>query len=193
LILRRLEGQFGKDVVSQIELGGIPSDMESAVALANKKDDRLRKEFEKWAVLTYTNNRAMINDKKGADAGIDGTAYFKTAATESEKMVLQVKSGGVGRGDIAKLRGDMAREGAEMATLITLEEPTAPMKSEAKKAGVYQHPLMQRNYDRIEIVTVSEMLNENRRLDLPMSLEVLKKAQSAAVGDQTGSLFKEKI
>jgi len=46
--------------------------MESADALAHKKDDRLRKEFEKWAVLTYTNNRACYQREKGADAGIDG-------------------------------------------------------------------------------------------------------------------------
>ncbi|MBU1631387.1 MAG: site-specific DNA-methyltransferase, partial [Candidatus Omnitrophica bacterium] len=65
VILRRLEDSFGKDVLNKIHLDGIPKDIESARALANKKDDRLRKEFEKWAVLTYTNNRAIINEKKG--------------------------------------------------------------------------------------------------------------------------------
>ncbi|HEY5231914.1 MAG TPA: DNA methyltransferase [Verrucomicrobiae bacterium] len=188
LILRRLEGQFGKDALENIILDGVPCDMESAYALANKKDDRVRKEFEKWAVLTYTNNRAIINEKKGADAGIDGTAYFQTGATDNAKMVLQVKSGGVGRGDIAKLRGDMAREGAEMATLITLEPSTEPMRKEAKGAGLYAHPLMLKNYDRIQIVTVQEIIEEHRRLELPMSLEVLKKAQ-AAVSDKQISLI----
>ena len=48
----------------------------SARALANNRDDRLRKEFEKWAVLTYSNNQAVINDKKGKDQGIDGISYF---------------------------------------------------------------------------------------------------------------------
>ena len=47
-------------------------DMDSAAALAHRKDDRVRSEFEKWAVLTYTRNRGVINEKKGADAGIDG-------------------------------------------------------------------------------------------------------------------------
>jgi site-specific DNA-methyltransferase (adenine-specific) len=184
LILRRLEGQFGKGALQNITLNGIPQDMESAYALANKQDDRVRKEFEKWAVLTYTNNRAIINEKKGADAGIDGMAYFQTSATENAKMVLQVKSGGVGRGDIAKLRGDMAREGAEMATLITLESATEPMRKEAKAAGLYPHPLMLKNYDRIKIVTVKEIIEENRRLELPMNLEVLKKAQAAVSDNQ---------
>ena len=184
LILRRLEGQFDKEVVQNISLDGVPQDMESAIALANKKDDRVRKEFEKWAVLTYTNNHAIINEKKGADAGVDGVAFFKTGATENAKIVLQVKSGGVQRGDIAKLRGDMAREGAEMATLITLEPATAPMRAEAKAAGIYYNPTMQKNYDRIEIVTIKEMIEENRRLELPMNIEVLKTAQAAASDKQ---------
>ena len=50
------------NILDKIELNGIPKDMESAQALATKPDDRTRKEFEKWAVLTYSNNRAVIND-----------------------------------------------------------------------------------------------------------------------------------
>ncbi|HTX20738.1 MAG TPA: DNA methyltransferase [Candidatus Aquilonibacter sp.] len=188
VILKRFDEHFDKKVLNNITLDGVPRDMESARALANKADDRVRKEFEKWAVLTYTNNRAVINEKKGADSGIDGIAYFQTSATETAKMVLQVKSGGVGRGDIAKLRGDMAREGAELATLITLEHATAPMQREAKSAGLYPHPLMQKNYDRIQIVTVKEIIEENKRLELPMNLEVLKKAQAAVSDNQLNLL-----
>ena len=188
LILRRIEGQFGKEVAEAVHLDGVPKDMDSAHALAHKKDDRVRKEFEKWAVLTYTNNRAIINEKKGADAGIDGTAYFQTSATDSAKIVFQVKSGGVGRGDVAKLRGDMTREGAEMAVLITLEPSTTPMRTEAKTAGTYKNPIMDKNYDRIQIVTIQEIVEEKKRLELPMSLEVLKKAQLVAQGGQLNLL-----
>ena len=62
--------------------------MASAEALAHKKDDRLRKEFEKWAVLTYTNNRAIINEKKGADAGIDAVGFFLTGVATA-KMTMR--------------------------------------------------------------------------------------------------------
>ncbi|MFM5996569.1 MAG: DNA-methyltransferase, partial [Dolichospermum sp.] len=51
LILKRLEDSFGKGVLENITISGIPKDMKSAEALALKKDDRTRKEFEKWAVL----------------------------------------------------------------------------------------------------------------------------------------------
>ena len=67
--------------------------MKSAIALANKKDDHTCKEFEKWAVLTYMNNRAIINLKKGSDQYIDGIAYFRGEQHEPEKIILPVKSG----------------------------------------------------------------------------------------------------
>jgi DNA modification methylase len=177
LIMQRLEDRFGKATVEAVVLGGAPKDMKAAIALAHKKDDRVRKEFEKWAVLTYTNNRGAINEKKGADSGIDGCVYFLTSANDNGSMVFQVKSGGVGRGDVAKLHGDMEREGAQMATLITLEEPTAPMKAEAKAAGHYRHELMGEDYAKIRIVTVREIVEQNKRLDLPLSKTALRAAQ----------------
>ena len=54
--------------------------------------NKTRKEFEKWAVLTYSDNQARINDKKGADGGIDGVAYFMIDAETNGKAVFQVKS-----------------------------------------------------------------------------------------------------
>ncbi|MFM6224828.1 MAG: restriction endonuclease, partial [Dolichospermum sp.] len=95
----------GKAVLETINISGIPKDMKSAEALALKKDDRTRKEFEKWAVLTYSNNGATINQKKGADKGIDGIAYFTVDKDDPEKIILQVKSGNVKSGDIRDLQG----------------------------------------------------------------------------------------
>ena len=184
LVLRRLEKTFGIEILAGITTDGIPRDMESAVALAHKKDDRLRKEFEKWAALTYTNNRAIINDKKGADAGIDAVAYFMTGKNDNAKIIFQVKSGGVKRGDVATLRGDMGREDAALACLITLEDPSGPMKAEAKAAGQYRHEDMGRSYDRISIVTVREIVERGKRLEIPMSLEVLAAAKRASDAEQ---------
>lgn len=180
LVLRRLEKTFGAGVLDHITLDGIPRDMASAVALAHKKDDRVRKEFEKWAVLTYTNNRAIINDKKGADRGIDGIAYFMTSKKDNAMVVFQVKSGGVKRGDVATLRGDMEREQAALAVLITLEKPTHSMIEDAKAAGTYHHEMMNRSYDKIQIVTIKDIIEQDKRLDVPTSLEVFKAARGAA-------------
>lgn len=187
-MLRRFEKAFGVAALAKIATDGIPRDMQSAEALARKKDDRLRKEFEKWAVLTYTNNRAVINEKKGADAGIDARAYFMTGKRDNAKIIFQVKSGDVERGDIATLRGDMGREKAALAVLITLEQPTPPMIAEAKAAGQYRHETMGRSYDCISIVTVREIVEDQKRLEIPMSLEVLASAKAASDSTQQGEL-----
>ena len=158
IMLKRLEERFGAAVLDDVVLDGVPRDMASAKALALKKDDRVRKEFEKWAVLTYARNRAVINQAKGADGGIDGRAYFKVGKQENAKIVFQVKSGGVDRGDIAKLRGDMLGDNADMAVFITLQAPTAPMIAEAKKAGQYRHEDMGRSYDIISVVPSARLL-----------------------------------
>ncbi|MDF0556647.1 DNA methyltransferase [Kamptonema sp. UHCC 0994] len=177
LILKRLEDAFGNEILNQIKLNGIPKDMESALALANKKDDRTRKEFEKWAVLTYSNNRATINAKKGADRGIDGIAYFQGDKDEPEKIILQVKSGNVKAGDIRDLQGTITLEQAALGIFITLKEPTKEMIKTAKTAGIYQSRYMSQSCDKIQIVTISEILEEKKRLEMRLSFEVLKSAE----------------
>jgi site-specific DNA-methyltransferase (adenine-specific) len=177
LILKRLEDSFGKGVLDHITLNGIPKDMKSAEALANKSDDRTRKEFEKWAVLTYSNNRATINQKKGADKGIDGIAYFRSEKDDPEKIILQVKSGKVKSGDIRDLQGTMTRENATLGIFITLQKPTKDMIKEAKEVGIYKSQYMSAPVDTIRIVTVQEIIEEQKRLDILLALEVLKSAE----------------
>lgn len=177
LILKRLEDAFSQGVLEQIQLNGIPKDMKSAIALANKKDDRTRKEFEKWAVLTYSNNRAVINPKKGADKGIDGIAYFRSEQDEPEKIILQVKSGNIKSGDIRDLQGTLTLEKAAMGIFITLKEPTKEMIKTAKSAGIYQNKYMSQSSDIISIVTIQEIIEDQKRLSIPLGYEVLKSAE----------------
>jgi len=182
IILRRLEDNFGKNILDNIHLDGIPKDIESARALANNEDDRLRKEFEKWAILTYTNNRAIINEKKGTDKGIDGIAFVLGGDWEEElkkneykKILFSVKSGEqIKSGDIRDLKGTMQREGAVMGIFLTLESPTKPMIAEAKSAGFYTYKLTGTRYPVIDIITIEKVLN-GARLNIP-TVEVLKKA-----------------
>jgi hypothetical protein len=55
-------------------------------------------------------------------------------------------------------------------------------------AGQYKFQDMGRSYDRISIVTVAEILEEEARLDIPMSLEVLASAQRAVDSQQMALL-----
>jgi hypothetical protein len=162
-------------------LDGVPRDVASAVALANRKDDKTRKEFEKWAVLTYSNNQARINEKKGADGGVDGIAYFLIDSQTNGKAIFQVKSGGANRGTLATLNSDRQREKAEFGFLITMDPPTRAMRDEVAAAGKYKHPLLNREDDRLQIITVADILRGDR-LDLPMARDDAVKA-AAALGD----------
>jgi site-specific DNA-methyltransferase (adenine-specific) len=177
LILKRLEDSFGKGVLDTIKLHGIPKDIESATALANKADDRTRKEFEKWAILTYTNNRAIINTKKGADQGVDGIAYFQGDQNDPEKIIFQVKSGKVKSGDIRDLIGTMTLLNSSIAIFITLENPSKEMIKTAKSAGFYQSKYMSNSCDKVQIVTVQDMIENQKRLNIRLSLEVVKSAE----------------
>ncbi|HVG35392.1 MAG TPA: site-specific DNA-methyltransferase [Pyrinomonadaceae bacterium] len=169
LTLSRLETLFGKAATARVMPSGVPRDMNSARALAHKTDDRVPNEFEKWAVLTYTNNLAIINDRKTANKGIDGIIYFPAGGSENAKIIFQVKRDGVDPSDLATLRIDMQREQAMMAILITLEKPTRRITEEAEAAGAYLHEPLGRSYDKIQLVTIQEILEQNKRLDIPTS------------------------
>jgi hypothetical protein len=192
LILKRLQDRY-RDTWPQIEadilLDGVPRDLASARALANRRDDKTRKEFEKWAVLTYSANQARINEKKGADAGIDGIAYFLIDKDRNGKAIFQVKSGGANRATLATLNSDRLREGADFGFLITFDPPTKPMKDEIAAAGKYRHPLLSREDDRIQVITVEDILN-GAKLDLPMARsDTVKSAKAGGDSGQTDMGF----
>jgi site-specific DNA-methyltransferase (adenine-specific) len=47
----------------------------------------------------------------------------------------------------------------------------------AKEAGIYQSKFMSNPIDKISIVTVREIIEEQKRLDIRLVLEVLKSAE----------------
>ncbi|MDR3233324.1 MAG: restriction endonuclease [Planctomycetaceae bacterium] len=173
LILKRLKDRYGKKIINKITLSGIPKDLESASALAHKQDDRLRKEFEKWAILTYTDNQAKINDKKGADKGIDGIAYILGGT-----VLFSVKSGHVSVKDIRDFARVIERENAAAGVFITLEEPTKPMLQEAAVFGNLPDPpglKLTKKIPKLQIVTIQEMM-DGAVMDLPVPEAVVKSA-----------------
>jgi hypothetical protein len=60
--LKRLKDRKGQTAVDVVELQGVPQDMKSVDALIHKKDDRVRKEFEKWTILTSSDSSAVNYD-----------------------------------------------------------------------------------------------------------------------------------
>lgn len=56
---------------------------------------------------------------------------------------------------------------AAMGILITLDEPTEPMKTEARDAEYYESPTWGRKYPKIQIVTAKELL-EKKWPEMPL-------------------------
>jgi len=136
---------------------GEPESVEGARELATHD----RYQFEYWALGLIGARPAASDRKKGADKGIDGTFYFIDDKKGTARTVLvQVKSGHVNAAHIRDLKGVLEREKAEMGVFITLEKPTKPMSEEAVAAGHYHSDHWGKDYPRIQILTVEELLND---------------------------------
>jgi site-specific DNA-methyltransferase (adenine-specific) len=99
-----------------------------------------------------------------------------------------VKSGHVKAGDIRDLKGVLDREKAAIGAFITLEEPTAPMRTEAVSAGFYESEHFKDRHPRIQILTIKELLS-GKPLQYPRHrIETFKQAQRKpkSKGEQTG-------
>jgi len=174
LMRHRLRDTFGPNL-SPYEVIGAPTDLEGAKALA--KEDRYQ--FQLWALGLV--EALPYQEKKGADKGVDGVIrFFDDNSGKPKKIIVQVKSGGVQRNDIATLKGDVEREGAAVGAFIALEEPTEPMRKEAASAGFYEAEALGKKYPKIQILTIAELL-AGKELQYPrLDVATFKKAPRKA-------------
>jgi hypothetical protein len=89
---------------------------------------------------------------------------------------VQVKSGKVNSATIRDLRGVVEREKAAIGVLITLEPATPPMRKEAVAAGYYHSPGFNKDYPRLQILTIEELLN-GAKVNMPMGDVTFKEAE----------------
>lgn len=160
LMRNRLRDTFGDNV--KFEVKGEPVDLKGAEALA-KQDPY---QFQWWALGLVGARPAENDKKKGRDKGIDGYIYFHDEPQKTKKIVIQVKSGHVNPGQIRDLRGTVEREEAQIGVFITLSEPTKGMVTEAVSAGFYKSPGWGKDYPKIQILTIKELLG-GKGIDYP--------------------------
>jgi len=145
-IKMRLADSFG-DI--KYKIVGEPVSVYDAQKLAN--DDPYQ--FQWWS-LGLAGARPT-EQKKGADKGIDGRLFFFDGQ-ENQQIIFSVKAGHTGPNHVNELRGVIEREGARIGVLITMQEPTRPMKACAGEAGYYQSQWG--NHPKLQILTVTELL-----------------------------------
>ncbi len=160
LVRRRMQDAFPG---LEIEVIGEPVDLAGARDLAQRD----KYQFQWWA-LDRLGAQPVSGRKKGADLGIDGVIPFFAGPKEDYKRALVSVKGGehVGVGMVRDLVGVLEREKEPIGVLLTLEPPTQPMVTEAASAGFYHNDFWDKDYPRVQILTVEEMLS-GKRPDVP--------------------------
>ena len=172
LMKNRLKTGFNIVPGKDYEVVGEPADVGSARALAEQD----RYQFEFWA-MSLLEAFPREQKKRGADRGIDGVIHFIDGPHRSaHKAVVQVKSGRVSSPLIRDLKGTVDREKAALGLFITLEDPTRDMRTEAVSAGFYHSEVWQRDYPKIQIRTIEDLLTGNT-FDIPPHPSMYQAAQ----------------
>ena len=115
-----------------------------------------------------------MEQKKGADKGIDGRLYFRDGKESQgiKQAIFSVKAGeNISAPMVRDLVGVIQRENAALGVLILMHEPTKPMRKEATDGGFYVSPAKTK-HPKIQILTVGELL-AGKRIDMPMWEAVL--------------------
>lgn len=182
----RLKDSFGLEEKKEYDVKGEPEDLPSAQQLAH--DDRYQ--FQWWALslvkarpLGTTKDEGRTTGKKGADRGIDGVINFiDDASGKAKRVLVQVKSGKVKSGDVRDLHGTMEREEAAIGVFITLETPTRDMQKEAASAGFYHSPGWDKDYPKLQILSIADLLT-GKAVSMPNTSITFKQARKVKDGE----------
>lgn len=158
LVMDVLTGKYHLREGTHFDVDGVPVSVEQAEMLFHHDPYQ----FQHWVVEQV---EGFPTKKKVADFGIDGRVYFETRDGMKD-MVLSVKGGHIKPADIRDLRGVLEREdSSELAGFLSLKEPSKAMRDEAAKAGMYEYNGVQ--YERIQLLTVRQILEEKRAFHTP--------------------------
>jgi hypothetical protein len=161
LMRTRLKDSFDLDV----EVIGEPADLEGARELARRD----KYQFQWWALGTI-GARPYGEKKKGADHGVDGVITFiDDPSGKPCRVIVQVKGGHVGVKDIRELQTVAADEA--IGVYICIEPPTSVMREEAIAAGHYHSPVWNKDYPRIQILTIEDIFS-GKTVEMPPQAQV---------------------
>jgi site-specific DNA-methyltransferase (adenine-specific) len=175
LMKERMRDTFGESV--QFKVVGEPVSVPDAAALAASDPYQ----FQWWALGLV--GARPVEGKKGADKGIDGKIVFQSdGAGKFDTVIFSVKAGHVTVNQVRDLRGVVEREKAVIGVLISMQDPTKPMQTEAVTAGFYESPMWNRKYPRIQLLTIAGLL-AGKQIEMPPVRQVgatFKKAPKAS-------------
>jgi DNA modification methylase len=175
--------KYGEAIKRSFHVVGEPTSEPDAEALAASDPYQ----FQWWALGLV--GARPVEQKKGADKGIDGRIIFQGDKLGTfESVILSVKAGKTGSAHVRDLKGVLEREKAAIGVLISMQKPTSEMKTEAVTAGFYESALWGQKYPKIQLLTVAELL-AGKKIEMPPIKQVqatFKKApkESKKIGVQ---------
>ena len=153
LIRHRLHDAFGADISQTYEVIGEPKALPDAQALAQQDPYQ----FQWWALGKV--GARPLEQKKGADRGIDGRLYFHDEGPKgrTKQIILSVKAGKTGVAHVRDLWGVVQREKAAIGVLISLQAPTRAMRQEVASADPYHSPGWDQDYPGLQLLTIADL------------------------------------
>lgn len=180
----RLKDSFALENVPVI---GQPTEVEGARQLAQSPEGRYQ--FQWWALGLIDAQPVGGIEKKGSDKGIDGVITFTDKHGELTSVFVSVKSGHVNSSMVRDLKGTMERDKAAIGVFITLEEPSKDMHLEADTAGLWRSDVWKRDYPRIQILSIADLLSGKKPQLPPFVMPTYQQAPKIVVGADQPGLF----
>jgi len=178
LIKSRLADIFGRDISKTYDVIGEPTSVTDALELAKTEPTH----FQYWALGLVPGARP-VEERKGADRGIDGKLYFHADNSgKTQQIIFSVKAGqNISVAFVRDLRGVIEREKAAIGVLIAMEEPTKPMLKEAAEAGFFkfESSFDTGTYPRLQILTIEKLMSGAQVAYPRLLVDTFKKAPKA--------------
>lgn len=171
LMKERLKDAFGSE--GKCKVVGEPVSVPDAERLASSDPFQ----FQWWALGLV--GARPVEEKKGADKGIDGKIVFQGDTPDKfESVIISIKAGHTGVSHVRDLKGVLEREKASIGVLISMQEPTKPMELEATTAGLFVSELWGKKYPKIQLLTIADLLG-GKGIQMPSIKQVSKTFKKA--------------
>jgi DNA modification methylase len=185
LIIKRLIDTYGEGVKHNIKIHGFPKDVASAKMLAQDTEEG-RFGFQEWAIEVLLHG--VVNPKKTADGGYDGYLTYQTDKGK-EFVLIETKSGGVNVKNIREFIHVVEKQKAAAGIFVCFADTvTKEMLKEAKAAGHIKLGTMDTGLDKIQILTIDDLLGD-KKPNLPNVSSTFKKAQRKETKSSSHELF----
>jgi hypothetical protein len=181
LISKRLTDTHDPEIRKTFEIFGFPKDIAGARELA-ANPDKGRFKFEEWVVEVMMDG--ILNQKK-TQTGFDGYFTFDFQG-DKHLVMIEVKSGGATLTQLNHFIQTVSNRKGNVGVFVCFAaEVTKGMTEAAKQQGYYRENHFGATYDRIQLLTVEDLLNQ-KSVNIPRTPKTTFKTAKRETGENKG-------